>query len=177
MLDLLIRNAHIIDGTGTPGFIDLHTHYDGQVSWDSLLTPSAQHGVISVLMGNWGVGFAPACADSQDFLIRMLEGVEDMTMIGMMPPQRRVTTAVMGNCGVGFAPVRTSDHDRLIELMEGVEDIPGTALHEGINWQWESFEQYLGAVEARRCAAMSWASAVPITRWRRARRKSPAWPN
>jgi N-acyl-D-amino-acid deacylase len=132
MLDLLIRNAHIIDGTGTPGFIDLHTHYDGQVSWDSLLTPSAQHGVISVLMGNWGVGFAPACADSQDFLIRMLEGVED---------------------------------------------IPGTALHEGINWQWESFEQYLGAIEARRCAAMSWASAVPITRWRRARRKSPAWPN
>lgn len=86
----------------TPGFIDIHTHYDGQVSWDPELKPSAINGV---------------------------------------------TTAVMGNCGVGFAPCRPGDRDRLIKLMEGVEDIPGTALHEGITWEWESFPEYMDAVE------------------------------
>lgn len=86
----------------TPGFIDLHTHYDGQVSWDQELRPSVNFGV---------------------------------------------TTAIFGNCGVGFAPVRSGDHDRLIRLMEGVEDIPGTALHEGISWQWESFPEYLDAID------------------------------
>ncbi len=96
-----------IDATGaivTPGFIDLHTHYDGQVSWDADLAPSSLHGV---------------------------------------------TTCVMGNCGVGFAPVRASDRKRLIELMEGVEDIPGAALAEGIDWQWESFAEYLAAIDAK----------------------------
>ena len=90
-----------IDARGclvTPGFVDIHTHYDGQAAWDPHLAPSSWHGV---------------------------------------------TTAVMGNCGVGFAPVRSSDHDRLIELMEGVEDIPGTALHEGLPWKWETFPEYL----------------------------------
>ena len=86
----------------TPGWVDVHTHYDGQVTWDSLLTPSCWHGV---------------------------------------------TTVVMGNCGVGFAPVRPGRHDWLINLMEGVEDIPGTALAEGISWGWESFPEYLDAVE------------------------------
>ena len=57
-----------------------------------------------------------------------------------------VTTAIMGNCGVGFAPVRDTDHDKLIKLMEGVEDIPGTALHEGLTWNWESFPDYLDAL-------------------------------
>jgi N-acyl-D-aspartate/D-glutamate deacylase len=96
-----------IDARGlvvAPGFVDIHTHYDGQATWDSRLSPSSWHGV---------------------------------------------TTAVMGNCGVGFAPVRTADHDRLIELMEGVEDIPGAALHEGLAWNWESFGDYLDAVDAR----------------------------
>src|SRR5690349_7711835 len=96
-----------IDAKGllvTPGFVDIHTHYDGQAIWDSQLAPSSWHGV---------------------------------------------TTAVMGNCGVGFAPVRAPDRDVLIELMEGVEDIPGTALHEGIAFDWESFGQYLDAVERR----------------------------
>jgi len=88
----------------TPGFVDIHTHYDGQVTWDARVTPSAWHGV---------------------------------------------TTAVMGNCGVGFAPVRPDAHDRLISLMEGVEDIPGAVLHEGIEWTWESFGEYLDAVERR----------------------------
>ena len=60
-----------------------------------------------------------------------------------------VTTVVMGNCGVGFAPVRPDAHDFLIELMEGVEDIPGTALHEGIDWKWETFPEYLDALEAK----------------------------
>ena len=95
-----------LDATGcivTPGFIDLHTHYDGQVSWDDELKPSVNHGV---------------------------------------------TTAVMGNCGVGFAPCRAEDRDRLIRLMEGVEDIPGTALHEGMDWQWESVPEYLDALDA-----------------------------
>lgn len=87
-----------------PGFVDIHTHYDGQATWDSQLAPSSWHGV---------------------------------------------TTVVMGNCGVGFAPVRPSDHERLIQLMEGVEDIPGTALHEGLPWAWESFEQYLDFLDAR----------------------------
>jgi N-acyl-D-aspartate/D-glutamate deacylase len=96
-----------IDARGklvTPGFVDIHTHYDGQATWDARLAPSSWHGV---------------------------------------------TTAVMGNCGVGFAPVRKDDRDRLIELMEGVEDIPGAALHEGLAWNWESFGDYLDAVESR----------------------------
>lgn len=94
-----------IDASGaivTPGFVDVHTHYDGQVSWDEELKPSVNHGV---------------------------------------------TTAVLGNCGVGFAPCRASDREQLIKLMEGVEDIPVTALHEGINWDWESFPQYMDAIE------------------------------
>ncbi len=99
--------AQTIDASGalvTPGFVDLHTHYDGQVSWDADLAPSSQHGV---------------------------------------------TTAIMGSCGVGFAPVRASDRARLIALMEGVEDIPGAALAEGIQWGWESFPEYLDALDAR----------------------------
>ena len=96
-----------IDARGrvvTPGFVDIHTHYDGQAVWDQRFAPSSWHGV---------------------------------------------TTAVMGNCGVGFAPVRVEDRDRLIELMEGVEDIPGVALHEGLDWAWESFDEYLGALERK----------------------------
>jgi N-acyl-D-aspartate/D-glutamate deacylase len=96
-----------IDARGqvvTPGFVDIHTHYDGQAVWSSRFVPSSLHGV---------------------------------------------TTVVMGNCGVGFAPVRVPDRERLIELMEGVEDIPGVALHEGLDWQWESFGDYLKAVERR----------------------------
>ena len=100
--------AQTIDATGrvvTPGFVDIHTHYDGQVTWDDNLDPSGGHGV---------------------------------------------TTVVMGNCGVGFAPVRPGQEDWLIQLMEGVEDIPGTALSEGITWEWESFPEYLDALEKRK---------------------------
>ena len=138
MHDLVIRNGRIVDGTGgaaingdvaidagritsvggkvgggrreidasgllvTPGWVDIHTHYDGQVTWDPYLSPSSWHGV---------------------------------------------TTIVMGNCGVGFAPVEKGKEEFLIGLMEGVEDIPGTALAEGIKWQWESFAEYLDALE------------------------------
>lgn len=94
-----------VDASGalvTPGFVDIHTHYDGQVSWDSEMKPSVNNGV---------------------------------------------TTVVMGNCGVGFAPCRPSDRDTLIKLMEGVEDIPGTALHEGITWEWETFAEYIEAID------------------------------
>ena len=94
-------------GSSRPGFVDIHTHYDGQVSWDETLEPSSMHGV---------------------------------------------TTVVSGNCGVGFAPVRPGREQWLIELMEGVEDIPGTALTEGITWQWESFPEYLDAIEKRSLA-------------------------
>jgi len=94
-----------IDASGllvTPGWVDVHTHYDGQVTWDPEITPSSWHGV---------------------------------------------TTVVMGNCGVGFAPADPGRRDWLIGLMEGVEDIPGTALAEGITWEWESFPEYLDAIE------------------------------
>lgn len=141
MYDILIRGGTVVDGTGrdpfvadvgirdglieevgnlegararevieadgrlvTPGFVDIHTHYDGQATWDDLLSPSCWHGV---------------------------------------------TTVVMGNCGVGFAPVRPDKKGWLIELMEGVEDIPGSALSEGIEWDWESFPEYLDALEKR----------------------------
>jgi len=140
MYDLLIKNGTIYDGSGqasyqadigieenkiktigsinkkskllinaegrivTPGFVDIHTHYDGQVTWDPYLRPSTYHGV---------------------------------------------TTVVMGNCGVGFSPCKLKERDWLISLMEGVEDIPGTALHEGINWQWESFPEYLDILEKK----------------------------
>ena len=139
MFDVLICNGTLVDGTGaprrradvavrdgriaevapsieaearqridaagrivTPGFVDPHTHYDGQVTWDPEMGPSSWHGVTSV---------------------------------------------VMGNCGVGFAPAHPERHQWLIELMEGVEDIPGAALSEGIRWDWESFPEYLDAVE------------------------------
>ncbi len=97
-----------IDAKGlavTPGFVDIHTHYDGQAAWDSHLAPSSWHGV---------------------------------------------TTVVMGNCGVGFAPVRKNTQDAVIALMEGVEDIPGPCLHEGLDWTWESFAEYLTALERRK---------------------------
>jgi len=103
--DIAESGSEEIDATGklvTPGWVDIHTHYDGQATWDPLLAPSSWHGV---------------------------------------------TTVVMGNCGVGFAPCKPKDRQFLIELMEGVEDIPGAALSEGINWQWESFPEYLDALE------------------------------
>ncbi|MDC0072866.1 amidohydrolase family protein [Gammaproteobacteria bacterium] len=140
MYDLVIRNGTIYDGKGgkpyladlavigktitkigvieeagtkeidakgkivTPGFVDIHTHYDGQVTWDPYLRPSTYHGV---------------------------------------------TTVVMGNCGVGFSPCKPEKRDWLIGLMEGVEDIPGTALHEGIDWEWETFPEYLDTLEKK----------------------------
>ena len=107
-----------IDATGkivAPGFVDIHTHYDGQATWDSEMAPSSWHGV---------------------------------------------TTVVMGNCGVGFAPAKRDKHDWLIGLMEGVEDIPGTALAEGMTWDWETFPEYLDALE-RRPRTIDVATHVP----------------
>jgi N-acyl-D-aspartate/D-glutamate deacylase len=98
----------------TPGFVDVHTHYDGQATWESTMQPSSWHGV---------------------------------------------TTVVFGNCGVGFAPVHASDHQRLVELMEGVEDIPGTALHEGLPWTWNSLPEYLDALDGAK--DMDIAAQVP----------------
>jgi len=105
--ELKESSKEVIDAKGkivAPGFVDIHTHYDGQVTWDPYLRPSTYHGV---------------------------------------------TTVVMGNCGVGFSPCKPEERDWLISLMEGVEDIPGTALHEGINWQWESFPEYLDTLEGK----------------------------
>ena len=110
--------ARTIDADGllvTPGFVDVHTHFDGQITWDPLLTPSCWHGV---------------------------------------------TTVVMGNCGVGFAPARPDKHEWLIGLMEGVEDIPGAALSEGIQWGWETYPEYLDAVD-QLPKAMDIGSQIP----------------
>ncbi|MBC8186710.1 MAG: amidohydrolase family protein, partial [Proteobacteria bacterium] len=110
--------AREIDARGlavTPGFVDIHTHYDGQATWDSQLAPSCFHGV---------------------------------------------TTVVMGNCGVGFAPVAPGQEDFLIGLMEGVEDIPGAALHEGIEWSWQTFPEYLDTLD-RLEFSMDVATQVP----------------
>lgn len=99
--------ARTVDATGkivTPGFVDIHTHYDGQAIWSEELSPSSSHGV---------------------------------------------TTVVAGNCGVGFAPCRTADHDALIRLMEGVEDIPGVVMAEGLDWDWETFPEYMAALDRR----------------------------
>lgn len=143
MADLIVRNGLVVDGTGapgrvadvaisggvitavepslaeigrreidadgavvTPGFVDIHTHFDGQATWDPVLAPSSSHGVTSLVMGNCGVGFAPAKPD---------------------PAQ----------------------HDWLIGMLEGVEDIPGTALAEGLTWDWESVPEYLDALDRR----------------------------
>lgn len=138
LLDVLIKNGTVVDGSGlparhaevaiangkiegvgadlgparriidadgcivTPGWVDIHSHYDGQATWDPFLVPSGNHGV---------------------------------------------TTTVFGNCGVGFAPARPADRNALINLMEGVEDIPGTALTEGIPWTWETFPEYLDTLD------------------------------
>jgi len=94
-----------IDANGllvTPGWVDVHTHYDGQATWDPLLAPSSWHGV---------------------------------------------TTILFGNCGVGFAPVRGTDHSALIGMMESIEEIPGIALADGLKWNWETFPEYLDALE------------------------------
>jgi N-acyl-D-aspartate/D-glutamate deacylase len=101
------NGARVVDAGGmlvAPGWVDVHTHYDAQATWDPYLTPSGWHGV---------------------------------------------TTAVMGNCGVGFAPAAPDRHEWLIELMEGVEDIPGSAMVEGIEWEWTSFPEYLDALERK----------------------------
>ena len=100
----------------TPGFVDIHTHFDGQATWDPHLTPSCWHGV---------------------------------------------TTAILGNCGIGFAPVAPDRHDWLIDLMEGVEDIPGSALAEGITWEWETFGEYLDALE-RMPRAVDVGTQIPL---------------
>jgi N-acyl-D-amino-acid deacylase len=151
MHDLVIRNGSVVDGSGapartadvaidgervtavgrveekgrreidaagrlvTPGFVDIHTHYDGQVTWDPEVTPSSWHGV---------------------------------------------TTIVMGNCGVGFAPASPTKREWLIQLMEGVEDIPGTALDEGMTWNWETFPEYLDEIE-RMARVLDVSALVP----------------
>jgi N-acyl-D-aspartate/D-glutamate deacylase len=149
--DLVIRGGTIVDGTGaapfsgdvgiignriaavgtvegsareeinatgmivTPGFVDVHTHYDGQVTWENRLAPSSDHGV---------------------------------------------TTVVMGNCGVGFAPIRESQRHMAIKLMEGVEDIPEVVMAEGIPWSWETFPEYLDALDKRE-TDVDFAAQIP----------------
>ena len=75
-----------IDAEGnlvTPGWVDIHTHYDGQVCWDEYLTPSCWHGVTTVVMGNCGVGFAPVKPGTEEFLVQLMEGVEDIPGVAL----------------------------------------------------------------------------------------------
>ncbi|MEA1652861.1 amidohydrolase family protein [Nitrospirillum sp. BR 11164] len=149
--DLVIRGGTVVDGTGaapfvgdvaisgsriaavgsvkgagrqeinaaglivTPGFVDVHTHYDGQITWENRLTPSSDHGT---------------------------------------------TTVIMGNCGVGFAPARAADRQLTIKLMEGVEDIPEVVMVDGVPWNWESFPDYLDALDQRQ-ADIDFAAQIP----------------
>ena len=79
--EVATSGARVVDADGmvlTPGFVDLHTHYDGQITWDPVVAPSSVHGVTTVAVGNCGVGFAPAAPDRHDWLIGLLEGVEDI---------------------------------------------------------------------------------------------------
>ncbi|MCB0969745.1 MAG: amidohydrolase family protein, partial [Ilumatobacter sp.] len=129
--DLAIQNGQIaaigaslpgtatetLDATGlvvTPGFVDIHSHYDGQAFFDDTLAPSNAHGI---------------------------------------------TTVVLGSCGIGFAPAREADHDLLVTTMESVEDIPGDVLRAGLPWEWETFPEYLDALD-RRGFAMDVATQV-----------------
>jgi N-acyl-D-aspartate/D-glutamate deacylase len=110
--------AEEIDAGGmivTPGFVDIHTHYDGQITWTDRLAPSSDHGV---------------------------------------------TTVVMGNCGVGFAPIKAHQRDTVIAMMEGVEDIPGVVMAEGVPFNWETFPDYLDALEQRR-SDMDFCAQLP----------------
>lgn len=112
------RGVEEIDAAGrivTPGFVDIHTHYDGQITWENRLAPSSGHGV---------------------------------------------TTVVMGNCGVGFAPARPHQREMLIKMMEGVEDIPEAVMTEGLPWNWETFPDYLDAIEQRH-ADIDFAAQLP----------------
>ena len=112
------RGAEEIDAHGllvTPGFVDIHTHYDGQAVWSERLSPSSSHGV---------------------------------------------TTVVGGNCGVGFAPCRPEHHDLLVSVMEGVEDIPEVVMTEGLTWEWETYPEYLNAIE-KRPHDIDFASQIP----------------
>lgn len=124
--DGLIAAVGTVDGTGreeidatgklvTPGFVDIHTHYDAQVTWDTHFSPSTNHGV---------------------------------------------TTVLLGNCGVGFAPCRPDQRDEMIDVMEGVEDIPGIVMAEGLPWNWETFPDFLDALDKRPMDA-DFAVAVP----------------
>jgi N-acyl-D-aspartate/D-glutamate deacylase len=173
MHDIVIRGGTILDGTGqssfsgdvaidggriaavggkqgparrdidadgllvTPGWVDVHTHYDGQAMWDPLLAPSCWHGV---------------------------------------------TTVMFGNCGVGFAPVKKHHRGALMDLMEGVEEIPNPVLAAGLTWEWESFPEFMNALDRRPRAIDICAQAAHLpmrvyVMGDRAVRREPATPD
>jgi N-acyl-D-aspartate/D-glutamate deacylase len=173
MYDIVIRGGRIIDGTGkpaftgdvvitggriaavggkqgpgkreidadgllvTPGWVDVHTHYDGQAMWDPLLAPSCWHGV---------------------------------------------TTVMFGNCGVGFAPVKKEHRGALMDLMEGVEEIPNPVLAAGLNWEWETFPEFMNELERRPraidiCAQAAHLPTRVYVMGDRAVRREPATPD
>jgi N-acyl-D-aspartate/D-glutamate deacylase len=140
--DLIIRGGTVLDGTGAPArTADVAVRGDTITEVGRITDSSADRTIDAD-----GLLVMPGFVDIHAHYDGQATWSDRLTPSSW----HGVTTLVVGNCGVGFAPVRPADHDRLVELMEGVEDIPGSVLHEGLTWDWQSFPEFLDALDGRR---------------------------